>query len=78
MEIDSSLKSLELFKRMGLSLLQKGRSHPIFEKLLQQGGIFMKKIWIIGCLTILFTFFGSFFYPGLAQSERKIINFNAG
>jgi len=38
----------------------------------------MKKMWIIGCLAILVMVFISFSNPVLAQSERKIINFNAG
>ena len=38
----------------------------------------MKKIWIIGCLAVLFMVSGIFLYPDPAQSERKIINFNAG
>jgi len=43
-----------------------------------KGGIFMKKIWIIGCLAVLVMVFISFSNPVLAQSERKMINFNAG
>ena len=38
----------------------------------------MRKMWIIGCLAVLVMVFISFSNPVLAQSERKIINFNAG
>lgn len=38
----------------------------------------MRKKWIIGILPVLLIVLGSFFNPALAQSERKIINFNAG
>jgi hypothetical protein len=35
-------------------------------------------MWVVGCLALLVMVSGSFFCPDLAQSERKIINFNAG
>jgi hypothetical protein len=38
----------------------------------------MRKKWVIEIFGVLLIILGSFFYPDLARSERKIINFNAG
>jgi hypothetical protein len=38
----------------------------------------MGKKWVIGVLGVLVIVLGGFLYPNLAQSGRKVINFNAG
>jgi hypothetical protein len=38
----------------------------------------MRKKWVIGILGVSLIVLGPFLYPDPAQSERKIINFNAG